>query len=131
MVVAAVVVADGTMLTACSYLGDILVHSGLGLLSLVAWASASMSHAASPLVLLGPVANYVFLRHHGGDHESEQSAIERYSQNGDEKKLGQLLKRRSERNSVWPRPRDLGNWWVVGVAAVGAGAVGVQRLLMR
>ena len=59
------------------------------------------SDMLAPLELLGPIANYVFLRYVGGDKENEAGQEERYSASGPQKKKD-FDKYRQEKNSIWP-----------------------------
>lgn len=72
----------------------------------------------NPLVLLGPVANYVFLRFVGGDAQNEASQEERYRMQ-DPHKYAQLLAWRREKNSFWPGLSELANPWTWAVVASG------------
>jgi hypothetical protein len=54
-----------------SYLSGILIHASFPLLLF----ATDFFH---PLVVIGPVANYVFLRYVGGDRENEANQKERY-----------------------------------------------------
>ncbi|KAE8371871.1 hypothetical protein BDV26DRAFT_114263 [Aspergillus bertholletiae] len=97
-----------------NYLGDALVH-----ISFVILNAANSFH---PLVLLGPVANYVYLRFVGGDKQNEASQEARYKEQ-DSYKYQQLQTWRREKNSFWPRFSELANPWTWAV--VGSGLVGV------
>ncbi|CDM33091.1 hypothetical protein DTO013E5_5718 [Penicillium roqueforti] len=97
-----------------NYLGDTLVHFSFALLN--------MAGPFNPVVILGPVTNYLFLRYVGGDKEIEASQEERYrSQDSD--KYRQLQQWQEEKNSFWPNLRDLANPWTLAV--VGSGFIGV------
>lgn len=75
----------------------------------------------NPLVLLGPVANYAYLRFIGGDKQNEESQEARYKDQ-DPHKYVQLQAWRQEKNSFWPSLSELANpwtWAVVGSAVVG------------
>lgn len=75
----------------------------------------------APVELLGPIANYVFLRYFGGDKENEASQEERYKKE-DPTKMAQLNDYREAKNSFWPGVEELKNQWtwiVVGASAVG------------
>lgn len=86
----------------------------------------------APIELLGPAANYIFLRYFGGDSQTEASQTRRYSQSAPEK-MTQLDEYRNEKNSFWPSAQELQNQWLwVVVGAGGAGIVlerGVRALL--
>lgn len=106
-----------------SYLGDTLVHASFPLLLY----STGYLH---PLVLLGPVANYIFLRYVGGDRENEANQEERY-QSHDPQKHVQLVAWRAEKNSFWPQLRELDNPWTWVVVLAGALGVVVERELSK
>ena len=99
----------------CSYLGDALIHFSFPLL-------LHCSDMLAPLELLGPLANYVFLRYIGGDRENEADQEERYARQ-DPVKKGHLEKYQEEKNKFWPGVNELKNGWTWVV--VGAGALGV------
>jgi len=102
-----------------NYLGDAHVHASFPLLLY----SAGLLH---PLALLGPAANYVFLRHVGGDAETEASQEERYKTQ-DPYKYSQLESYRAEKNAFWPALKELGNKWYWAVLSAGAGAVVLEK----
>lgn len=113
------------MLHPGSYLGDALVH-----LSFPVFLYAN--DMFSPVVLLGPLANYVFLRLVGGDRENEASQARRYGAENVPKKLD-LDRYREERNAFWPDPRQISNpwtWAAVGCGVAGAVAERVARGLL-
>ncbi|KAK5126909.1 hypothetical protein LTR85_008267 [Meristemomyces frigidus] len=116
-----------------NYLGDALCH-----LSFPLWCYGSGMF--TPLQVLGPVANYVFLRYVGGDRyaiasliltrmalltyigsENEASQSERYSRESP-KKHAQLQEWREQKHSFWPGVKELGNPWTLVI--IGAGALG-------
>lgn len=76
----------------------------------------------NPIVLLGPITNYLFLRLVGGDKQTEASQLERYKSQ-DPLKYDQLKKWREEDNSFWPALRQLASPWAFAV--VGCGLIGV------
>jgi hypothetical protein len=97
------------------------------------------SDMLAPIELLGPIANYIFLRYVRGDKETEAHQTRRYSASNPEK-FKDFESYRKERNSIWPDAQlvrltndnacmaytngdeILNKWtWVV----VGCGAVGV------
>lgn len=80
------------------------------------------------LVLLGPVANYVFLRFVGGDALNEASQEERYRMQ-DPHKYAQLLAWRREKNSFWPGLSELANPWTWAVVASGLVGVVVEEMV--
>lgn len=81
-----------------------------------------MAGPFNPVVILGPVANYLFLRFVSGDKETEASQEERYKSQ-DPHKYEQLRQWKREKNSFWPDLRDLVNPWALAVA--GCGFIGV------
>ncbi|KAH7064872.1 hypothetical protein B0J12DRAFT_560267 [Macrophomina phaseolina] len=102
-----------------NYLGDALCHFSFPVLLY----SAGILH---PLAILGPVANYVFLRFIGGDKENEASQEERYSKENP-LKYQQLQEWKREKNSFWPSLSEFQNKWTWVVFAVGAGGVVLER----
>lgn len=104
-----------------SYLGDALVHFSIPLLL---FADAHFH----PLTLLGPLTNYLFLRHIGGDKENESSQLKRYAESNPEK-LEQLQEYRREKNAFWPAMRDLVGTWSVGLVGLGVGVALVERFV--
>ncbi|KAJ5157737.1 uncharacterized protein N7482_008837 [Penicillium canariense] len=97
-----------------NYLGDTLVHLSFLLLN--------FTYSFHPVVFLGPLANYVFLRFVGGDMQTEASQEKRY-QAENSPKYEQLQNWRGENNSFWPAWKDLTNPWAFAVA--GCGFIGV------
>ncbi|KAI0834342.1 DUF1295-domain-containing protein [Hypoxylon sp. FL0890] len=104
-----------------NYLGDALCHLSFPLLLF----SAGQFH---PLTLIGPIANYVFLRFIGGDKENEESQEKRYSKEN-AVKYQQLQQYKQTKNSFWPGLAEVSNKWLWTVAAVGAGSVVLERSL--
>ncbi|KAK6958428.1 hypothetical protein Daesc_001228 [Daldinia eschscholtzii] len=104
-----------------NYLGDALAHFSFPLFLF----SAGQLH---PLTLLGPIANYVFLRFIGGDKENEANQEKRYSKENPAK-YQQLQQYRKTKNSFWPGLAEFGNKWLWTVAAIGAGGVVLERSL--
>lgn len=74
-----------------------------------------------PLALLGPAANYVYLRYIGGDKTQETSQRRRYS-TSDPEKFQQFEQYSEEKNSFWPSTKEVQNPWLWGV--IGSGIVG-------
>lgn len=74
-------------------------------------------------MLLGPIANYLFLRCVGGDKQAEASQMERY-RSRDANKYQQLTEWRKENNSFWSAFRDLCSPWTLAIA--GCGFIGVM-----
>ena len=79
-----------------------------------------------PLALLGPVANYFFLRFVGGDAEDDQAQEQEYV-NMDPKKHAQLLEYKKQTNSVWPKAKEVNNPWTWAVVAAGVGGFALER----
>ncbi|KAI1467709.1 DUF1295-domain-containing protein [Daldinia caldariorum] len=104
-----------------NYLGDALVHFSFPLLLF----SAGQLH---PLTLLGPIANYLFLRFIGGDKENEEDQEKRYAKENPTK-YQQLQEYKKAKNSFWPSLAEVGNKWLWAVAAVGVGGVVLERSL--
>jgi steroid 5-alpha reductase family enzyme len=103
-----------------SYLGDALTHLSFGLLSV-------NTPAFHPLLFIGPVTNYFFLRFVGGDKENEAGQEERYSQ-FDPTKDAQLTRYKQTKNAFWPALAEFGNSWTWIVLGAGAGAVVVEKV---
>lgn len=100
-----------------NYLGDILTHTSFALLN-----ASNPFLPFNPLVLLGPLTNYAYLRFFSGDKETEASQDERYRA-ADPTKYAQLQQWRREKNSVWPAVSEVANPWTWVVLA--GGIVGV------
>ncbi|OQD88933.1 hypothetical protein PENANT_c003G02343 [Penicillium antarcticum] len=101
-----------------NYLGDTLVHFSYALLN--------VAGNFDPVVLLGPLSNYLFLRFVGGDKQTEASQEERYKAQ-DAHKYEQLQHWQKENNSFWPSPKDLMNPWALAVAGCGFIAVVLEE----
>jgi hypothetical protein len=99
-------------------LGDTLVHFSFTLLNVAGFWN--------PIVLLGPIANYCFLRLVGGDKQTEASQMQRYEAE-DHTKYEQLKQWQKENNSFWPALRDLASPWALAVAGCGFIAVVVEE----
>ncbi|KAJ5641376.1 hypothetical protein N7490_005376 [Penicillium lividum] len=93
-----------------NYLGDTLVH--------LSFAVLNLANSFNPIILLGPLANYLFLRCIGRDKQTEASQEERY-QATDVQKIEQLRAWQGEKNSVWPSLRDLFSPWALVVYSCG------------
>jgi hypothetical protein len=78
-----------------------------------------------PLTLLGPIANYVFLRYIAGDKETEASQQQRY-QKENPAKFVQLQMYKQEKNSFWPKVEELGNPWTLVVLGAGIGGAIIE-----
>ncbi|KAL1648090.1 hypothetical protein SLS58_002417 [Diplodia intermedia] len=102
-----------------NYLGDALIHFSFPVLLY----SAGILH---PLSILGPVANYVFLRFIGGDKDNEADQESRYPKEN-QLKYQQLMEYKREKNSFWPSPQEIQNKWTWAVLAAGAGGVILER----
>lgn len=77
-----------------------------------------------PLALLGPVANYAFLRYSvvGGDAESGRAKQQGFNKENPAK-LAQLTDYKREKNSFWPKTEEIQNPWTWAV--IGAGITGL------
>ena len=105
----------------CSYLGDAFVH-----LSFIVLLYGS--DMLAPVELLGPVANYVFLRYFGGDNQKESYQTRRYSESHPAK-FAELQKFREEKNAFWPQTKELANSSLWTVLGIGAATVAVEEFL--
>jgi steroid 5-alpha reductase family enzyme len=106
-----------------SYLGDTLVHLSFPLL-------LYGSDMLAPIEILGAVANYVFLRHVGGDQQTERDLARRYSENNQEK-FNDFQKFRETHNSVWPKADVLTNKWLWILVGAGAVGVAIERIVSQ
>ncbi|CAK1359880.1 unnamed protein product [Cercospora beticola] len=100
-----------------NYFGDSLVHLAFPL-----WNYGSQLFTWPQL--LGPAANYFFLRWIGGDRENEASQAERYSKES-KSKHAQFELYQLQKHSFWPSLFEVANpwtWIVSGIGAAGAGA---------
>ncbi|KAF3179113.1 hypothetical protein TWF225_007647 [Orbilia oligospora] len=98
-----------------NYLGDFLVHLSFPLMALA-------DGVFNPIMFIGPIANYIFLRFIGGDKENEQYQMEKYKKEGVEK-YEEYREWKAEKNSFWPGIREVGNLWtwvVVGIGGLAA-----------
>lgn len=107
--------------TCTSYLGDALVHASFIVL-------LYGSDMLAPIELLGPLANYFFLRFVGGDKENEANQTRRYSQSQPEK-FAELEQFRREKNAFWPQVQEFGNKWLWTVVGIGGLGVVVEEAL--
>jgi len=107
-------------LTCLSYLGDTLIHASYPILL---YAHSLLS----PWTILGPIANWFFLRNVSGDKENEQSQEDRYAREDPEKRVD-LDIYRMEKNAFWPDLRELGNSWTWVVVGLGVAGVGLERV---
>jgi len=101
-----------------NYLGDALVHASFPILLY----GSGLLH---PLSLLGPLSNYVFLRHIGGTKEKEKHQTRRYS-TSDPEKMAQLEQWRKENNSFWPAAKEAQNPWLWTVIGCGVAGMGLE-----
>jgi len=76
--------------------------------------------------LLGPIANYCFLRFFGGDAEKEKHQERRYSASHPEK-FAELQKFQDDKNAFWPRMEELSNRWLWTVLGVGGLGVVIEE----
>lgn len=108
-----------------NYLGDALCHFAFPL-----WTYGTGMF--SVWQLLGPAANYFFLRYIGGDRENEAYQFSRYAKE-DREKFSQLELYQLQKNSFWPGVFEIANSWtwiVAGVSAAGAAAAWWTELKM-
>lgn len=84
----------------------------------ISFAVLNLANSFNPVILLGPLANYLFLRCVGGDKQTEASQEERY-QATDAEKLTQLREWKREKNSFWPSFKDLINPWALVIYSCG------------
>ncbi|KAJ9214538.1 hypothetical protein DTO166G4_3942 [Paecilomyces variotii] len=106
-----------------NYLGDTLVHLSFPLLC--------ASGPFHPITVVGPLANYVFLRYMGGDKGTEEYQEKRYKTE-DAPKYVELQEYRREKNSFWPSFSELKNpwtWKIVGFGLAGVAAEEIARAL--
>jgi hypothetical protein len=82
----------------------------------------------APVELLGPIANYCFLRFFAGDKQKERHQTRRYSESHPAK-FAELEQFRKEKNAFWPQTKELSNKWLWTVLGVGALTVVVEEAL--
>lgn len=82
----------------------------------------------APIELLGPVANYYFLRLYGGDAQKEKSQERRYSASQPDK-FAELERFRADKNAFWPSVDELQNKWLWTVLGIGGVGVAVEQTL--
>lgn len=102
-----------------SYLGDAFVH-----LSFIVLLYGS--DMLAPIELLGPLANYLYLRFYGGDSQKERYQTRRYSASQPEK-FAELERFRSEKNAFWPAVKDLSNKWLWTVIGIGGAGIAIEE----
>lgn len=107
------------LLMRSSHLGDALMHASFPLM-------LYGSDMLAPLELLGPVANYVYLRYFGLDSEKEESQSKLY---GVEEAMAsaQSESYRRDKNFFWPNLAEVQNPWVWVVLGCGLAGVGIER----
>lgn len=88
----------------------------------------SLADAFHPIVILGPLANYAFLRCYGGDKQNEANQEEQYKKH-DEEKYQDFQEWKREKNSVWPTLRELANPWSWAVLGCGVAGVFVEEVV--
>lgn len=86
------------------------------------------SDMLAPIELIGPIANYAFLRFFGGDAEKEKHQERRYSASSPEK-LRELQHFRQDKNAFWPSPDELKNKWLWTVLGLGGLGVALEQTL--
>ena len=106
--------------TSTSYLGDAFVH-----LSFIVLLYGS--DMLAPVELLGPLANYAFLRFFGGDKEKEAHQTRRYS-TSHPAKFAELEQFRQEKNAFWPETKEFANKWLWTVIGVGGLGVVIEEV---
>ncbi|ROV98326.1 hypothetical protein VMCG_07182 [Cytospora schulzeri] len=103
-----------------NYLGDTLVHLSF---PLFLWGSGKLH----PITILGPVANYAFLRYVGGDAQNEAYQEKKYAKNP--VKASQFAEYRQTKNSFWPNVQEGKNPWTLAVLGAGAAGLVVERIV--
>lgn len=106
-----------------SYLGDALVHLSF---PLFLWGSGKLH----PITLLGPAANYVFLRYVGGDAQNEAYQEKQYSKTNSVKASEFALYKQSK-NSFWPKIQEGANPWTLAVLGAGAAGLVTERIFRQ
>jgi hypothetical protein len=84
----------------------------------------------APIMLLGPLANYLFLRFVGRDKENEESQKKRYSSE-DMAKTVEFDRYRQERNAFWPDVSQIYNRWTWVVLGCGVAGAVMERVVRR
>lgn len=103
-----------------NYLGDALVHFSFPILLFA-------SDMLAPVELLGPIANYLFLRHLGGDKKTEQHQEDHYD--GEKKIDFEQNKADVAVNSFWPDVKQYANQWVWITVGAGVAGAGIEQVL--
>ena len=79
----------------------------------------------APIELLGPLANYIFLRYIGGDRQTEASQATRYQ--GKRKASFDAYRADDDVNSFWPSVKQFGNQWLWSCVGLGVAFAGVEQ----
>lgn len=87
------------------------------------------SDLLTPIAMLGPLANYLYLRCVGGDKTDEYTRTRRYSSEDVSKKI-EFDRYRRERNSFWPDKGQIHNKWTWIVVGCGVAGALIERLIM-
>ncbi|TFK53548.1 DUF1295-domain-containing protein [Heliocybe sulcata] len=103
-----------------NYLSNILTHTAYPLLLL----STPFAH---PVLALGPIANYLFLRFVAGDRMTEHYQEQHYEEVADYTKLEDLKEYKNTRNAVWPGVDSVKQGWTYAVLGLGAAGVLLER----
>lgn len=104
-----------------SYLGDALVHLSF---PLFLWGSGKLH----PITLLGPAANYAFLRYIGGDAQNEAYQERQYAKTNPAK-ASQFAEYKQKKNSFWPKVQEGSNPWTLVVLGAGAAGLAAERIV--
>ena len=107
----------------CSFLGDALVNFSFPLFLFA-------NNMLAPIALLGPLANYLFLRYVGGGKEKEESQARRYGAEDVAKKID-FDRYRHEINAFWPDVSQVHNKWTWIVVGCGVAAAVAQTAVRR
>ena len=84
----------------------------------------------APIMLLSPLANYLFLRFVGGDKENEESQRRQYSSE-DMVKTVEFDRLRQERNAFWLDASQIYNRWTWAVLGCGVAGAVMERVVRR
>lgn len=87
------------------------------------WGSGKLH----PIVLLGPLANYAFLRYVGGDAQTEAFQVERYAKTSPAR-AQEFVEYKQTKNSFWPKAQEAANPWTLAVLGVGAAGLALERV---
>jgi hypothetical protein len=80
----------------------------------------------APVELLGPIANYIFIRHIGGDKKMGASHDEHYAKDNPTMKADFEVWRQ-QKNSFWPDLEATKNKWTWIVIGCGAAGVALEQ----